>query len=152
VTVADASVSAGDELGPVDHLVVEFPEGVIAGDGFEVLLGLVEAHVVFVLDLEFVRAEDDGSVSLVDVRELSGSGVDLTAFEGASSGLLDEADLRLVGEGLAPGSVAAVLVYEHLDAVALAAGMRRGGGRVISQSRVPVEDLEAAFDTEKADG
>lgn len=44
----------GDALGPVDYVVVEFPDGQLAPGGFERLLDLVDRRVIQVLDVEFL--------------------------------------------------------------------------------------------------
>ncbi len=141
------SMSSAAELGPVDYLVVDFPAGVLAGDGFDSLLDLVASGTIYVLDLEFVGRDDHGAVRVVDVAEVAvPEGVDLSAIQGSSSGLLDRDDLASVGEAIQPGGVAAVLVYENVWAEQFAAAMGRSGGRVVSQNRVDVDDLLAAFD------
>jgi hypothetical protein len=145
------SLPSPDEIGPVDHLVVEFPPGPIASEGFMVLLDLVARGAIDVLDLEFVERAPDGTVRGVDAADLPiDVGADLTALAGSSSGLLDEDDLRIVGASMAPGGVAAVIVYENLLAARLTDGLRRAGGRVVSQNAVAVEDLLIAIDRMEA--
>lgn len=148
----ERSEQAGDELGPVDHLVVEFPNGVTDFDGFAVLLDLAERGVIYVLDLEFVERAVGGEVRVVDLCSLPNpQGVDLSALEGSSTGLLDADDIHAVGRTLQPGGVAAVLVYENLFAEALASALGRSGGRVVSRNSVSVDDLSTAFDRGEAD-
>jgi hypothetical protein len=145
------SLPAPDEMGPVDHLVVEFPPGPIASEGFTVLLDLVARGAIDVLDLEFVERASDGTIRGVDAADLPvGVGADLAALAGSSSGLLDEDDLRMVGASIAPGGMAAVIVYENLLAAQLVDGLRRAGGRVVSQNAVSVEDLLIAIDRMEA--
>jgi hypothetical protein len=101
----------GDDLGPMDYLAVEFPSGRITGDGFAVLLDLVDRGVIRILDLEFVTKAPDGSIGVVDVAGLdTDPGLDLSPFAGASSGILDRSDIEEVGAAIGTGSVAAVLV------------------------------------------
>lgn len=146
--MSDARSHPGpDEMGPVAHLVVQFPPGPIDGEGFVVLLDLVARGAIDVLDLEFVKRAPDGTVLGMDAADLPMDvGADLTALAGSSSGLLDEDDLRSVGASIEPGGVAAVIVYENLLAARLTAGLRRAGGRVVSQNAVSVEDLLTAID------
>jgi hypothetical protein len=82
-----------DELGPIDFLAVEFPGGRITAAGFEQLLTLADRGVIDILDMEFVVSDGDGNARKVDVTELdTPGGVDLGAWAGASSGLLDDSD------------------------------------------------------------
>jgi hypothetical protein len=43
-----------DETGPIDYLIVEFPGSRMTGEGFPLLVGLVEAGLIPILDLVFV--------------------------------------------------------------------------------------------------
>lgn len=137
----------GDDLGPMDYLAVEFPSGRITGDGFAVLLDLVDRGVVRILDLEFVTKSPDGGIGVVDVAGLdTDPGVDLSAFAGASSGILDPSDIDEVGAAIGAGSVAAVLVYEELVIFPVVAAWRRGGARVIAEGQISPEDIVLALD------
>ncbi len=135
------------EMGPVDYLVVEFPGNRMTGEGFPLLLDLVDRGVIRVLDLVFVRKEEDGAVSAIQIADLDGDGqLDLAVFEGASSGLLDDEDLAEAGGVLEPGSSAGILVYENVWAGPFAAAMRRSGGQLVASGRIPVQALLAAMD------
>jgi len=138
---------ARDDLGPMDYLAVEFPGGRITGDGFAVLLDLVDRGVVRILDLEFVTKSPDGSVGVVDAAGLdTDPGLDLSPFAGASSGILDRSDIDEVGAAIGPGSVAAVLVYEELVIFPLIAAWRRSGARVIAEGQISPDDIVLALD------
>ena len=136
-----------DELGPMEYLAVEFPGGRITGDGFGVLLDLVDRGFLRILDLEFVAKSPDGGVAVVDAGSLDTEpGLDLSPFQGASSGILDRSDLDDVGGTIGPGSVAAVLVYEELVILPLIAAWQRGGARVIAEGQISPEDIVLALD------
>jgi len=136
-----------DETGPVDYLVVEFPDGRLTGGGFPLLVDLVERGVIRILDLIFVQRQQDGSLDGVVLADLDHDGtLDLAAFEGASSGLVDAGDLADAGEVLTPGSTAAILVYENRWAVPLLTALHRGGGQLVSTGRIPTQALLTAID------
>ncbi|GEA82635.1 DUF6325 family protein [Cellulomonas uda] len=44
-----------EEMGPVDYLVVQFPQNRLDGTAFPLLVDLVEQGIIRVLDLGFVR-------------------------------------------------------------------------------------------------
>ncbi|MER6348889.1 DUF6325 family protein [Streptomyces sp. NPDC001595] len=138
-----------EDMGPVDYLIVEFPGSRMTGEGLPLLVDLVERGIIRLLDLVFVRKDADGSVTAVELREL-GAGVDLTVFEGASSGLLDQSDLDEAGVALEPGSSAAVVVYENAWAAPLARALRRGGAQLVASGRIPFEDLMASLEAAEA--
>ena len=114
-----------DELGPVDYLAVEFPGGRVTAPGFEQLMSLVRQGTSRILDAEFVVKDAAGSTRRAEVSDLGGAGgADLSAWAGASSGLLDEADLGQLAATIEPGSAAAVIVYENRWVLSLAATRR----------------------------
>ena len=136
------------EMGPVDYLVVEFPGNRMTGEGFPLLVDLVERGLIRILDLVFVRKETDGAVSALQIADLDGDGqLDLAVFEGASSGLLGDDDLAEAGGVLEPGSSAGILVYENVWAAPFAAALRRGGGQLVASGRIPVQALLAAVES-----
>ena len=49
-----------EHMGPVDYLLIEFPEGRLPG--LPLLVDLVDRGVVHILDLAFVRSRPDGSI------------------------------------------------------------------------------------------
>jgi hypothetical protein len=138
-----------DQMGPIDYLVVEFPGSHMTGEGFPLLVDLVERDIIRIIDLVFVQKELDGSVFGVALADLDRDGkLDLAVFEGASAGLVGEDDIQEAGGALEPGSTAALLVYENRWAGPLAAAMRRGGGQLVASGRIThqalLDALEAA--------
>ncbi|MFB6679869.1 DUF6325 family protein [Streptomyces sp. NPDC057684] len=137
-----------EELGPIDYLVVEFPGNRMTGEGLPLLVDLVDRGLIRILDLTFVRKEEDGSVSGLEIADLTGDGeLDLAVFEGASSGLLGQDDIEEAAKALEPGSSAGVLVYENRWAAPFAAALRRGGARMVASGRIPVPAILAALDS-----
>lgn len=140
-----------DEMGPIDYIVVEFPGSKMTGEGFPILLDLVDRGIVRILDLVFVTKNLDGSVQGIAIADLDGDGaLDLAAFEGASSGLLGEDDIEEAGTVLEPGSSAGILVYENVWAGPFAAAVRRGGGQLVASGRIPIQAMLAALEAAEA--
>jgi hypothetical protein len=139
-----------DQMGPVDYLVVEFPGSRMNGEAFPMLVDLVDRGVVRILDLVFVRKELDGSMAVLEVTDNDYDGrVDLSVFEGASSGLLGEDDIQEAGNALQPGSSAGILVYENVWAAPLATALRRSGGQLVASGRIPVQAMLAALEADE---
>jgi Family of unknown function (DUF6325) len=139
--------SGDDELGPVDFLAIEFPDGRLTAPGFEKLLSLADEGVVEILDMEFIAKDADGKSKKVDVWEFAvPAGVDLTAWAGASSGLLDDSDVGEISAVMQPGSVAVVVIYENRWVLGLVDAWRRDGARLIADGGISASDIVAALD------
>jgi uncharacterized protein DUF6325 len=140
------------ELGPVDYLVVEWPAGKEpTGEGLKHLVDLTERGLIRVLDLAFVRKNEDGTLDGLLVADLDQDGtLDLAEFEGASSGLLSEHDYDEAGAALEPGASAAILIYENRWAAPFAAAVRRSGAELIASGRIPVDALMEALEQSEA--
>ena len=132
-----------DEMGPIDFMCFEFPHRREPGSGLRMLLDLVDRGIIRVLDLAFVRKEMDGSVRRIGIAEL---GPDFAAFDGASSGLLDNEDLQSAADVIDYDSAAALLVYENHWAAPIATTLRREGGQLVAADRLPVQAVLAALD------
>jgi hypothetical protein len=142
------------ELGPIDYLIVEWPTGKQpTGEAMPFLLDLVDRGLIRVLDLTFVHKEEDGTLVGLDVQDLGrDSDPSLTVFEGASSNLLNQADVDEAGSVIEPGRSAALLVYENTWAAPFATALRKGGAQLVANGRIPVNAIIAALDeTEERD-
>ncbi|MBV9094608.1 MAG: hypothetical protein JO132_12145 [Streptosporangiaceae bacterium] len=136
-----------DELGPIDFIAIEFPGARITAPGFEQLLSLADQGVIDILDVEFITKDDAGNVGKADVGELRHpSGVDLSVWTGASSGLLDRTDVEEIAAAMQPGSVAAVIVYENRWVLGLVNAWRRDGARLLADGGISADDVAAALD------
>jgi hypothetical protein len=136
-----------DAMGPIDYLIVEFPGNRMTGEGLPLLVDLVDRGFIRILDLTFIRKDADGSVSGLEIGDLTGDGeLDLAVFEGVSSGLLGQDDLEEAANALEPGNSAGVLIYENLWAAPLTAALRRGGAELVASGRIPAPAVLAALD------
>ncbi|MBF6078382.1 DUF6325 family protein [Nocardia beijingensis] len=142
-----------DAIGPIDYLVIEFPpDRPPDGSALPMLVDLVERGIVRVLDLAFVRKDADGSLSGIDIADMGLEGdFDITLFEEAGSGLLDETDRREAGAALEPGCSAAILVYENRWAAPFASALRRNGAQLVASGRIPVQSLLSSLDALEAE-
>ena len=136
-----------DLLAPVDYLVLQLPKDAAVDTDLGALLQLATDGVIGVLDAEFV-VNDGGSCRVVPTSEASSHlGVDVSAWEGASSGLVQADDLAELASEVDAGSLALVLVYENRWLHGLVGPWRAHGVRIVAEGAVPVDDLVAALDT-----
>ena len=145
-------MSADDmtEMGPIDYILIEWQSTDGAkGEAAAALEELVDAGIVRILDFRMISKDADGSVSGVqatDADAISG----LEDLLGAESGLLDDGDLQEAATALEPGATAALLVYENSWAGPFASAVRRSGGQLVANGRIPVQALLAALDAAEA--
>jgi Family of unknown function (DUF6325) len=141
-----------EDLGPIDIVVIAYPaDAPMTGEAVPLILGLVERGIIRVLDVLFVMQNADGTFSGFEATDLDAKGVgDFAEFEGASSGLLGDEDVATASEALEPGSAAVMIVYENSWAAPVAAAVRRNGGVVIDNQRIPVQDVIDALDAVEA--
>ena len=138
------------ELGPIDYLVIEYTNGQPTGEAIPHLIDLVEAGTIRLLDVAIVAKNADGDVGAIDMEELAQlGGGELGLLDGAASGLLDDEDIAETGAILTPGSVGAILVYENTWAAPFATAVRKAGGQLIANGRIPVNAIIAALEAEE---
>jgi Family of unknown function (DUF6325) len=144
------NAEAIEEMGPVDYLVIEWPDEQPTGEAAPLVVDLVDRGLIRLLDLALIAKGDDGSVARIEIEEASARVEALKELIGASSGLLGDDDLDEVGQALEPGTTAALIVYENSWAAPFATAIRRSGGQLVANGRIPVQQIVAALDAAEA--
>ena len=144
-------------MGPVQLLVVGFEGGELNGEILAELDRLREDDVVRLIDLAFVRKDDNGNVEKILRSDLSPEeaeafgaivgaliGFGAAGDEGASpsrtSHVFDE-DVWYVDDAIPNGTAAAVALLEHRWAIPLRDGIRRAGGFHLADAWIHPADL-----------
>jgi len=140
-----------DELGPVDYLIVEFPVGHqnFTGEGATELVRLHDAGIIRLMDVLILQKGEDGTVMAQELGDLAELG-ELARLETQLVQTLAEDDVANLAAAMDPGSVAGVLVYENLWAAPFASAMRRAGGQLIANGRIPIQAIIAAVEADEA--
>jgi hypothetical protein len=140
-----------DELGPVDWLVVEFPGSRFNGEIAPTIIDLVDRGIIRVLDLLVLRKDDDGSIEAFEMADLGDDELgELRAYERELAMLLSAEDVEAMAAAVEPGSSAACLVWENRWAAPFASAVRRAGGQLVANGRIPVQALIASIEAEAA--
>lgn len=130
--------------GPVEYLVIVFPDGQVS-DEFAAELGdLVDRKLIDILDLVFVRKDALGDVLAFEFDELG----EMTAFAAIDvevGGLIGDDDIAYVGGNLAPDSAAVVLLVADTWAASLASALDRSGGVLFEGARIPKDLVDVAL-------
>jgi len=124
-----------DELGPVDYVIVEFPEGQsnFTGEMADELLKLVDAGTIRIVDMLILVKDDDGAIEAMELSDLDDLGA-LEVVEAELAELLAEED---------------VLIYENVWAAPFASAARRSGGQLIANGRIPIQAIIAAIEADE---
>ena len=140
-----------DELGPVDYVIVEFPAGAqnFTGEGATELLRLHDAGIIRIMDILILQKGQDGTVIAQEMGDLDQLRY-LARRETELVQTLAEEDVDNLAAAMDPGSVAGVLVYENLWAAPFASAMRRAGGQLIANGRIPIQAIIAAVEADAA--
>lgn len=140
-------------LGPVEYLIMAFPEDRFTGKITPALADLVDAGTIRIMDLAFVTKDGDGNVVGLELTDLDEN--EARAFDGLGgdgTDLISEDDLHAIGEELEPDSSAAMLVWEDVWATRLADALRDAGGVLLDHDRIPRDVVQAAIDWSAGSG
>ena len=158
----------GLTLGPVQMLIVGFEGDKFDGSIMEELERLKEHDIVRLIDLLFVKKNEDGEIEVVQRSDLSSDEAEqfgaivgaLVGFgadgdDGASYGALagaaelqdghvfDDDAVWYLGDAIPDGTAAAVALLEHRWAIPLRDKIAKAGGLTLSDAWVHVADLVA---------
>lgn len=139
-----------EELGPIDWIVVEFPADTKQFDGEMAaeLSSLVESGIIRILDMVILDKDESGSIEVLEFEDM-GDLDSLRSLEGQLAEVLALEDIENVGVAMAPGSTAAVLVWENTWAAPFGVAARRSGGQLIASGRIPTQALIAAIQADE---
>jgi uncharacterized membrane protein len=124
------------DLAPVEYIVIDFPGNRFDGSIVPALVDLVDKRTVRILDLVFVKKDDDGSVVSFEFDQLDELG-DFAALDGDAGDVLSDDDVLDLAGDIPPGSSALFIVWEDLWAADLGRAVRNAGGEVLIGGRVP---------------
>ncbi len=140
-----------DELGPVDYVVVEFPEGAssFTGEMAAELRALVDSRTIRVIDVLILTKDADGTVEATELSDVGDLG-ELQTLEAELGELLAADDVEHLAAAMDPGSTAGVLIWENLWAAPFASAARRSGGQLIADGRIPIQAIIASIEADEA--
>ena len=134
-------------MGPIDFVLLEFPDQEPTGEAAAELMALVDAGIIRIYDILAIRKEADGSFTGFEVSDLTQDGAGgFALFAGARSGLLADDDVAEAAGALEPGKIAVLLVYENAWAGPFVAAARSAGGQLVASARIPVQDIVDVLD------
>jgi len=129
----------------VDFLLARFEHGQFHGQMADALADLVDKGIIHIIDLVFVRKEDDGTITTFELDDLGELASAYNNVDGEAGGLLSQEDLQAAAEDLEPGTAAGLLVWENVWAQGFVEALRSAGGEVVAYDRIPAADIEQAY-------
>ena len=154
-------------IGPVQLLIVGFAGGEFKCEIASVLADLRERDVIRLIDMGFVRKDEDGLITMIEHSDLSQDetiefgatvgaliGLGAAGEEGAEAGAIAGAEAALDGgmiedqvwyiaDEIPEGTAAAVALIEHRWAIPLRSAILNAGGFLVSDAWIHPADLVA---------
>ncbi|MFD3538720.1 DUF6325 family protein [Streptomyces sp. NPDC058662] len=128
-------------MGPVEFIVLAFPEEQLRVPAVEAVMGLRKTGVVRLIDGLVATHTASGEVLAAEFDEFVELHGLLTGRDVAR--LIGPEDVQEAAALLERGSCALLLVVEHVWAEDAAIAVRAAGGRIVGSVRIPVERVPA---------
>ena len=130
-------------IGPVEYIIIGFPENDFHGEIVPELAKLVEDGLIRIIDLVFISKDVDGNVLAIEVDE-DEAVVEFASLDAEVGGIIGEEDIAHAASALEPGSSAALLLWEDVWATPFVHAVRNAGGVLLEGARIPAELVAAA--------
>lgn len=134
-------------IGPVEYMIIAFPGNRFNGEIVPALQELVEQGTVRILDLVFVKKDNEGNVDVIELEDAAYDEVAaFNGLDGEIGNLFNEEDLALLAQDIPNNNSAALLVWENSWAARFAEAVRNANGAVLANARIPHAAVQAAID------
>jgi hypothetical protein len=130
-------------IGPVEYIIVGFPDNRFNGEIAPELGKLVDSGTIRILDLVFITKDIDGNVEAIDFEDHHDVAL-FAALDGEVGGFISDEDVAYAAADLEPNSSAALLIWEDVWATPFVEALRASGAVLIEGSRIPHDLIEAA--------
>jgi len=130
-------------LGPLEYLVIGFPETGFDGTIAREIEKIVERGIIRLVDVVAVSKEGSGTTLVAELDNKNDP--KFASFAGLLKdrmALFTEEDLESIADSLAPGTSALALLFEHHWAVDVKEAIQARGGVLVARAVIPPEVLE----------
>ena len=138
-------------LGPVELIAIEFKGNRFNGEILPALREVVNQGLIRIIDLVFIRKEDNGAVQIKELKDLDlGLARNLDPMVSDVMGLVSEDDIQKLASEMGNNTSTGIMVIEHLWSKKFQEAVLRANGRLVESLRIPrevVEQAEAASKT-----
>ena len=101
------------------------------------------------IDVLILTKDADGTVEATELSDIPELG-ELEAIEAELAELLAAEDVDHLAAAMEPGSTAGVLIWENTWAAPFASAVRRSGGQLIANGRIPIQAIIASIEADQA--
>jgi hypothetical protein len=130
-------------LGPIDFLALEFPGNKFNGEILASLLELVQAEVIRIIDLVAIVKDQDGTVTVRELKELDPDTVRvMDPLKVEVTSMITRNDIDGIAAALTNNSAAGLLLIENLWAIKTKQAMLDADARLLMFERIPHEVVE----------
>jgi uncharacterized membrane protein len=137
------------QLGPVELVVVQFPGNEVKGDVVPAIKELVENGTIRVIDILFIRKDQEGNVTMLEINDLDDAS--FAAFNpivAEIDGLVSRDDVQQLAASLNNNSSAGVMLFEDTWATRLRDAIVDVQGKMVLFDRIPEAVIEQALAAE----
>jgi hypothetical protein len=136
------------KMGPVEFLLLGFEGNRFNGGIAEAIADMVDQGLIRLLDVAVVMKDAAGETLILEMQELPADVAEaIRSIAGEVRGLLSEADLIDIADGLEPETTVAALLVEHIWSTRFAQAVRAAGGELLVSERIPGELVDQARST-----
>jgi len=137
-------------IGPVELVLIKFPHNRFTGEVASELRRLVESGTIRVIDILFVRKDQQGELEVLEINDLDNPGYALfDPIVSDVSGLLSQDDIRYLSAALENDSSAGLMVFENTWATRFVEAVAKLGGEVVLNERIPRAVVQQALSEEE---
>lgn len=141
-------------FGPLEYILLGFEGNHFTNQILPQLRAAQEEGIITVIDLIFLMKDENGNVTVTELREMGDPEADQYSFIASSlRSILDADDIETAANSLPNNTSAGLLLFEHTWAINLKDAVLNAGGKVLAGGRIDaeaMEALEAEFDAETA--
>ena len=139
-------------LGPIDYVIIEFPEGSKDFDHVlaQSVLSLIELHIIRVLDLLVIDKTSTGEIDVIEFEDLNQT--EVFALGGTLAEILSADDIANLALAIRTGAAAGVIVWENIGIVPMAVAASQAGAQIVAQGRIPESAIVAALHADLREG
>jgi hypothetical protein len=135
--------TASSPLGPVDVVLLAFPDGRVEGGISGVVADIVGSGAARLLDAVLVEKRVDGETVITDIDHY-GDSLDVVGIPGQLPGLLSDTDVQNVSAEMVAGSAALLIAWENSWAVRLRQEAQQSGAEVVLHERIGDPEVSEA--------